>query len=138
MIINNKTVLVSGAGKGIGLEIFIKCLDNAKFTYGIVRSRKDYLKLSKLTNKNNIPCFSVLGNLIHSFSKLLNKKATHIPSGQHTLNEEYYDRIEAIQFTMNHDDGNLINEVEKSDIILVGVSRTSKTPTSIYLANKGF
>ena len=49
------------------------------------------------------------------------------------LNEEYYDRIEAIQFTMNHDDGNLLNDIEKSDIILVGVSRTSKTPTSIYL-----
>ena len=57
---------------------------------------------------------------------------------QHVLNEEYYDRIEAIQFTMNHDDGNLLNDIEKSDIILVGVSRTSKTPTSIYLANKGF
>ena len=55
----------------------------------------------------------------------------------HTLNEEYYERIEAIQFTMNHDDGNLVNDIEKSDIILVGVSRTSKTPTSIYLANKG-
>ena len=86
----------------------------------------------------NIPCFGVLGNLILNFSKILNQKATHEPSGQHILNEEYYDRIEAIQFTMNHDDGNLINEVNKSDIILVGVSRTSKTPTSIYLANKGF
>ena len=93
--------------------------------------------LLKLTNKNNIPCFGVLGNLIHSFSKLLNKKATHIPSGQHTLNEEYYDRIEAIQFTMNHDDGNLTNEIDKSEVILLGVSRTSKTPTSIYLANRG-
>jgi hypothetical protein len=54
------------------------------------------------------------------------------------LNEEYYYIIEAIQFTMNHDDGNLISDVEKSDIILIGVSRTSKTPTAIYLANKGF
>ena len=54
------------------------------------------------------------------------------------LNDEYYERIEATQFTMNHDDGNLVNDIEKSDIILVGVSRTSKTPTSIYLANKGF
>ena len=82
--------------------------------------------------------FWCFGNLILNFSKILNQKATHEPSGQHILNEEYYDRIEAIQFTMNHDDGNLINEVNKSDIILVGVSRTSKTPTSIYLANKGF
>jgi regulator of PEP synthase PpsR (kinase-PPPase family) len=94
--------------------------------------------LANVSENKKIPCFGVLGNLILNFSKILNQKATHEPSGQHILNEEYYDRIEAIQFTMNHDDGNLINEVQKSDIILVGVSRTSKTPTSIYLANKGF
>ena len=94
--------------------------------------------LAKVSANKKIPCFGVLGNLILNFSKILNQKATHEPSGQHILNEEYYDRIEAIQFTMNHDDGNLINDVDKSDIILVGVSRTSKTPTSIYLANKGF
>ena len=93
-----------------------------------------------LANKSDeirIPCFGVLGSLILSFSKLFNQKASHEPSGQHVLNEEYYNRIEAIQFTMNHDDGNLINDIDKSDIILLGVSRTSKTPTSIYLANKG-
>ena len=94
--------------------------------------------LANKSNEKKIPCFGVLGNLILSFSKLLNQKASHQPSGQHALNDEYYRRIEAIQFTMNHDDGNLTNEVEKSDIILLGVSRTSKTPTSIYLANKGF
>ena len=94
--------------------------------------------LAKESNKIKIPCFGVLGDLILSFSKLLNQKASHLPSGQHVLNEEYYNRIEAIQFTMNHDDGNLIEDIEKSDIILLGVSRTSKTPTSIYLANKGF
>jgi len=94
--------------------------------------------LTNISEEKKIPCFGVLGNLILNFSKILNQKATHEPSGQHTMNEEYYDRIDAIQFTMNHDDGNLINEIDKSDIILVGVSRTSKTPTSIYLANKGF
>ncbi|MDA7556939.1 kinase/pyrophosphorylase [Candidatus Pelagibacter sp.] len=94
--------------------------------------------LANVSDEKKIPCFGVLGNLILNFSKILNQKASHEPSGQHALNEEYYDRIEAIQFTMNHDDGNLINDIEKSDIILVGVSRTSKTPTSIYLANKGY
>jgi regulator of PEP synthase PpsR (kinase-PPPase family) len=94
--------------------------------------------LAAVSEQKKIPCFGVLGNLILNFSKILNQKASHVPSGQHVLNEEYYDRIEAIQFTMNHDDGNLLNDIEKSDIILVGVSRTSKTPTSIYLANKGF
>ena len=94
--------------------------------------------LANISDEKKIPCFGVLGNLILNFSKILNQKASHKPSGQHTLNEEYYERIEAIQFTMNHDDGNLINDIDNSDIILVGVSRTSKTPTSIYLANKGF
>ena len=94
--------------------------------------------LSNESNKKKIPCFGVLGNLILNFSKILNQQASHLPSGQHALNDEYYERIEAIQFTMNHDDGNLLEEVEKSDIVLIGVSRTSKTPTSIYLANKGF
>jgi regulator of PEP synthase PpsR (kinase-PPPase family) len=94
--------------------------------------------LANASDEKKIPCFGVLGNLILNFSKILNQKASHEPSGQHALNDEYYDRIEAIQFTMNHDDGNLVNEVDQSDIILVGVSRTSKTPTAIYLANKGF
>ena len=94
--------------------------------------------LAQISEKEKIPCFGVLGDLILSFSKLLNQKASHIPSGQHALNEEYYERIEAIQFTMNHDDGKLTNDLKKSDIILLGVSRTSKTPTSIYLANRGY
>ena len=93
--------------------------------------------LEDKAKKFNIPCFSVLGDLILKFSKLLKQKASHIQSGQHTL-EEHYKRIEAIQFTMNHDDGNMVQDLEKADIILLGVSRTSKTPTSIYLANRGY
>ncbi len=93
--------------------------------------------LEKIAEESNIPCFSVLGDLILNFSKLLKQRASHIQSGQHTL-EEHYKRIEAIQFTMNHDDGNMVQDIEQSDIVLLGVSRTSKTPTSIYLANRGF
>ena len=94
--------------------------------------------LSIKGEKANIPCFGVLGDLILRFSKLLHQQASHLPSGQHVLDDNYYKRIEAIQFTMNHDDGNGINDIGKADIILLGVSRTSKTPTSIYLANRGF
>ena len=113
-----------------------KTKQNTIILYTIVD--KDLAKyMAEVAKKNNIPCFEVLGNLISAFSKLLKQQASRIPSGQHVLNEEYYNRIEAIQFTMNHDDGNLINDIEKSDIILLGVSRTSKTPTSIYLANRG-
>ena len=119
--------ILEDAGKNTNSIILYTIVDNNLAKY-----------LANVSDDKKIPCFGVLGNLILNFSKILNQKATHEPSGQHILNEEYYDRIEAIQFTMNHDDGNLINEVDKSDIILVGVSRTSKTPTSIYLANKGF
>ncbi len=94
--------------------------------------------LVKESKKNNIPTFEVLGNLISDFSKLLKQEASRIPSGQHTLDKEYYSRIEAVQFTMVHDDGKKISDIDKSDVILVGVSRTSKTPTSIYLANRGY
>ena len=93
--------------------------------------------LSNECNSKNIPCFGILGDLIISFSKLLDQKALNVPSRQHIMDDEYYKKIEAIQFTMNHDDGNSVEDIEKSDIILLGVSRTSKTPTSIYLANKG-
>ena len=121
----------------------LKILDDAKknensvILYTIVDNNLAKY-LANVSYKKKIPCFGVLGNLILNFSKILNQQASHEPSGQHALNEEYYERIEAIQFTMNHDDGNLTEEIEKSDIVLIGVSRTSKTPTSIYLANKGF
>ena len=111
--------------------------DNAIILYTIVDTSLARFLANK-GNEKKIPCFSVLGNLIMNFSKLLNQKASHVPSGQHALNEEYYERIEAIQFTMAHDDGNLVEDIDKADLILLGVSRTSKTPTSIYLANKGY
>jgi len=111
--------------------------NNSIILYSIVESNLAK-HLANLSNEKNIPCFGILGDLILNFSKLLNQKASHQPSGQYVLNDEYYKKIEAIQFTMNHDDGNLLKEIKKSDIILLGVSRTSKTPTAIYLANKGF
>ena len=119
--------ILEDAKKNVNSVIFYTIVDNNLAKY-----------LANASDNKRIPCFGVLGNLILNFSKILNQKASHEPSGQHVLNEEYYERIEAIQFTMNHDDGNLAHDIEKSDIILVGVSRTSKTPTAIYLANKGF
>ena len=109
---------------------------NAIVLYTIV-DNKLARHLSKECSSKNIPCFGILGDLIISFSKLLDQKALNVPSRQHMMDDEYYKKIEAIQFTMNHDDGNSVDDIEKSDIILLGVSRTSKTPTSIYLANKG-
>ncbi len=112
-------------------------LENSLILYTIVET-----KLAKYiagqSEKNNVPCFGILGNLILSFSKLLNQKAIHKPSAQHVLDDDYYKRIEAIQFTMSHDDGKNVDDITNADIILLGVSRTSKTPTSIYLANRGY
>ena len=94
----------------------LKILDTAKknkrsiILYTIVNNKlAEYLK--KQTANDNIPCFGVLGELISNFSKVINQQATHQPSGQHILNKEYYDRIEAIQFTMNHDDGNKTEDI---------------------------
>ena len=112
-------------------------LDNAIILYTIVETKLAKY-LANQSEKFLVPCFGVLGNLILSFSKLLNQKAIHKPSAQHVLDEDYYKRIEAIQFTMSHDDGKKVDDTYNADVILLGVSRTSKTPTSIYLANRGY
>ena len=110
---------------------------NSIILYTIVETKLAKYISSK-SESNHVPCFGILGNLILSFSKILNQKAIHKPSAQHVLDEDYYKRIEAIQFTMSHDDGKKLDDVENADIVLLGVSRTSKTPTSIYLANRGY
>ena len=86
----------------------------------------------------NIPCFGLLDYLIPQFEKIFEQKATLKPSGQHELNKEYYKKIEAMQFTLQHDDGQRLDTAIDADIIILGISRTSKTPTSIYLGERGF
>jgi len=112
-------------------------LENSLILYTIVETKLAKY-LSNKSDENNLPCFGILGNLILSFSKLLNQKAIHKPSAQHVLDDDYYQRIEAIQYTMAHDDGKKVEDMNEADVILLGVSRTSKTPTSIYLANRGY
>lgn len=83
----------------------------------------------------NIPCVSVLDPIIDSLGGYLNRKTVNRPGGQHTLNAEYFDRIEALNYVMAHDDGQAVSNMVEADLVLIGVSRTSKTPTSVYLAN---
>ena len=83
----------------------------------------------------NVPCVSVLDPVIESLGNYLNRKAVNRPGGQHTLNAEYFDRIEALNYVMAHDDGQATQNMAEADLVLIGVSRTSKTPTSVYLAN---
>jgi regulator of PEP synthase PpsR (kinase-PPPase family) len=84
-----------------------------------------------------LPCLSILGPVLHLFQAYLGAETTHKVGAQHTLNAEYFRRIDALNYTMMHDDGQQADDLEEADVVLVGVSRTSKTPTSIYLANRG-
>jgi regulator of PEP synthase PpsR (kinase-PPPase family) len=84
-----------------------------------------------------LPCLSILGPVLHLFQAYLGAESTHKVGAQHTLNAEYFRRIDALNYTMLLDDGQQSDDLEEADVVLVGVSRTSKTPTSIYLANRG-
>ena len=83
------------------------------------------------------PCLSVMQPIFQLFQSYLGTAQTSRPGAQHVLNADYFKRIDALNFTMLHDDGQLPDNLEQADVILLGVSRTSKTPTSIYLANRG-
>jgi regulator of PEP synthase PpsR (kinase-PPPase family) len=84
-----------------------------------------------------LPCMSVLGPILRLFQSYLGAETTHRVGAQHVLNAEYFQRIDALNYTMFHDDGQHVEGLEEADVVLIGVSRTSKTPTSIYLANRG-
>lgn len=84
-----------------------------------------------------LPIVPVLDPVIMAFGKYLGEKAVNLPGRQHEMDAEYFHRIDAMHFTIAHDDGQHLEDLDKADIVLVGVSRTSKTPTSIYLANRG-
>src|ERR1051326_7343480 len=94
-------------------------------------------RLESKCRELGLPCLSILGPVLHLFHAYLGAETTHKVGAQHTLNAEYFRRIDALNYTMLHDDGQQAEDLEEADIVLVGVSRTSKTPTSIYLANRG-
>jgi regulator of PEP synthase PpsR (kinase-PPPase family) len=93
--------------------------------------------LEKACQENGSPCLSVLQPIFGVFESYLGTAAISRPGAQHMLNADYFKRIDALNFTMMHDDGQQPENLEQADVVLLGVSRTSKTPTSIYLANRG-
>ena len=95
-------------------------------------------RLEAAAEASGSPCLSVLGPILNLFMNYLGLSSTPRAGAQHMLNAEYFKRIDALNFTMMHDDGQLPENLEQADILLLGVSRTSKTPTSIYLANRGY
>jgi hypothetical protein len=94
-------------------------------------------RLEKTCRELGLPCLSILGPVLNLFQSYLGGQTEHRVGAQHVLNAEYFKRIDALNYTMLHDDGQHVDGMEQADVVLVGVSRTSKTPTSIYLANRG-
>jgi [pyruvate, water dikinase]-phosphate phosphotransferase / [pyruvate, water dikinase] kinase len=95
-------------------------------------------ELEQKTRRRGIHAVSVLDPVTHALSAILGQEAKGRPGRQHALDAAYFARVDAIQFTIAHDDGVGSENWEDADIVLAGVSRTSKTPTSIYLANRGY
>ena len=94
-------------------------------------------RLEDACSEAGCPCLSVLAPILSLFQGYLGATSTPRPGAQHTLNADYFKRIDALNYTMMHDDGQHTDHLEEADVLLLGVSRTSKTPTSIYLANRG-
>ena len=94
-------------------------------------------RLEKACVDLGCPYLSVLDPVLTLFQSYLGTASTHRPGAQHVLNADYFKRIDALNYTLLHDDGQMTHELEQADVVLVGISRTSKTPTSIYLANRG-
>jgi regulator of PEP synthase PpsR (kinase-PPPase family) len=94
-------------------------------------------RLEAACRRIGIPCASVLEPVLQMLQAYLGAPGTRRVGAQHILDADYFRRIDALNFTMIHDDGQLAGSLEEADVVLVGISRTSKTPTSIYLANRG-
>lgn len=84
-----------------------------------------------------VPALSVLDPILSLFQTYLGAKSAQRAGAQHALDTEYFRRIDALNFTLSHDDGQMSDDLEEADVVILGISRTSKTPTSIYLANRG-
>jgi len=94
-------------------------------------------RLESKCRELGLPALSILGPVLQMFQAYLGAESQPRVGAQHTLNAEYFKRIDALNYTMLHDDGQHVDDLEHADVVLIGISRTSKTPTSIYLANRG-
>ena len=94
-------------------------------------------RLEEFCREIQVPCVSVLDPLISALGTYLGVESQRQPGRQHLLDAEYFSRMDAMEFSLAHDDGQATWDLHEADVVLVGVSRTSKSPTCIYLANRG-
>ncbi len=116
-------------------------LDGVRDNYGLVLytfvDQDLRMMLEQYCDENDIPCVSVLRPILRGLISLFGKQPAHNPGRQHTLDANYFARIDAIDFAMAQDDGHGQEKLSDADVIVIGVSRTSKTPTCMYLAGRG-
>ena len=137
-------------------------VESNDYTWPLVRTKSQILKINESISKNpgivmytvlqddiveslithcqkiQVPYISVLSDIVQKFSSYLNVDVNNVIGRQHLLDDDYFSRVEAIDYTMTHDDGQSDWTLDEANIILIGVSRTSKTPTSIYLSCRGY
>ena len=118
-------------------EVMERIREHPGFVMCTLVDEKNRMALEEGCRMHQIPCIPVLDPVVAALGAYLNAKSHPRPGRQHVMDAEYFNRIEAMQFALSHDDGQMTHELSNADVILVGVSRTSKTPTCIYLANRG-
>ena len=119
------------------IRIIKKIKDNPGPVIFTLVDKKMRHRLQDSCDEMGVPCVAVLDPIIRSLSSYLGEHAVGVPGLQHTMDDAYFKRVEAIDYAMRHDDAKTLEGLSKADVILVGVSRTSKTPTSVFLARRG-
>lgn len=119
-----------------------KVLNSIKENPGVVMYTISQKKLRDLLKtecaKMGVVCIPILARVIRDLQSFLGQKSKSLPGKQHELDEEYFDRVDAINFALTHDDGQATWDLHEADMVIIGVSRTSKSPTCVYLANRGY
>lgn len=119
-------------------DVLKKALSEKPLIITTIANNDLRLEISALFSRNNIDVMDLFGYFINKFENFLGDKAIKASGLLHTISDKYFEKIKAIEYTVMHDDNKSVKDLDKADIILIGLSRTSKTPLSIYLSQEGY